>query len=285
MTIKILSPLVMSLAVAGASSQPDPSAKAMFYDPGDLGSVKAARPTQGLRPIMFARPFYRSGIHYWLETADGARVTEGVARGMKDRFTLHIRNNLGCCFLTVWDISGIGRQLTPMDDTVSGGGGGLRMSEEVYVVPGAFEFTSGESPTHLILVWARSQSEVAHSIERARARPREMAAWGLVREVEEATPGEIGTYVVNRRDGGVFAEIVFRSSPVAMEPATTEVQNNGHRAPSTEHEAPSTKHQAPSTRSRHRVKGVRSRADAGSGASSCDCRGMAGVHGRPADGR
>jgi hypothetical protein len=194
-------------------SQPVPAAKDMFYDPGDLGLVSAAEPRPPLRPIRYTDAFLRCGIHYWLETEDGTRVTESTAMEMPGRFTLHIRNNIGGGFLTVWDVTQ-GRELTPRDDRVSGGGrwSGYLMSDAVYRVPGAFEFSKGESATHLVLVWARSQSEVAHSAARARARVKEMNAWmPIVREIDDSTRGEVGTYVVNRRDGGVVAEIVFRA--------------------------------------------------------------------------
>ena len=86
------------------------------------------------------------------------------------------------------------------------------MSDDVYVVPGVFEFSSGESPTRVVIVWARSQTEVAHDAARARARLVDMPAFmPIVRETEESTPGEIGTYVVNRTNAGVSAEIVFRA--------------------------------------------------------------------------
>jgi hypothetical protein len=63
----------------------------------------------------------------------------------------------------------------------------------------------------LIIVWARSQSEVAVSAADARKRLIDMPAWmSIVSETDDATPGEIGTYVMNRRDAGVAAEILFR---------------------------------------------------------------------------
>lgn len=189
---------VAILAITGGFwPQPNPSAKAMFYDS--------------------ANPGCGCGIHYWLQNERGTPVTERAASGLTGRFTLHIRTNIRAGFLTVWDISGPGRQLTPMDPDQRVNAGGrlsgirIRTSEDIYVVPGNFEFNGGDSPTHLVINWARSQSEVAHSVDRARARPKEMSSWPIVREVDESTPGQIGTYVINRQDAGVFAEIVFRS--------------------------------------------------------------------------
>ena len=75
--------------------------------------------------------------------------------GVPGRFTVHLRNNIGDGFLTVWDVSQ-GRELTPRDERFSGGGrwSGYFMSDEVYVVPGTFEFSAGQAATHLVIVWA-----------------------------------------------------------------------------------------------------------------------------------
>jgi hypothetical protein len=196
------------------SLQSLPGAKAMFYDPGDHGAPPATQPGSTLRSINRTGPFLHCGIHYWFETEQGIAVTERAASGMSGKFTLHIRNNVGHGFLTVWEVNGEGRELTPKDPVHSGGGrwSGYAMSDEVYVVPRRFEFTTSSSPTHVVIVWARSQTEVAGSAARARQRVNDMPAWmPIVREAEEQTPGEIGTYVVNRTNAGVSAEIVFRS--------------------------------------------------------------------------
>jgi hypothetical protein len=75
------------------------------------------------------------------------------------------------------------------------------------------ESTTGLKPAKdLVLVWAPSQTEVAHTAARARESVKEMpAGMMIVREIDESTPGQVGTYVVNRADAGVVAEIVFRS--------------------------------------------------------------------------
>ena len=83
------------------------SAKAMFYDPGDLGESTRAM-ISGSRQIRYARPFVHSGIHFLLETQQGVPLTVTAARAAKGPFTLQIRNNIGGGFLTVWDISGRG---------------------------------------------------------------------------------------------------------------------------------------------------------------------------------
>ena len=204
---------VALLMSTGLWSQPVPGAKAMFYDPGDRGALPVTQPATGLRPIDSRGPFLHCGIHYWLETEAGARVTEATAKSRGGKFAVHIRNNVGGGFLTVWDVSGAGRELTPR--SVAGPAGkwaGYLMYDQVYAVPGKFEFTSAETAPHLIIVWARSQTEVAHSAQDARARVKQMPAWmKIVSESDELTPGEIGTYVMNRQDAGVVAEITFRS--------------------------------------------------------------------------
>ena len=134
-----------TLILLGLWLQAQPGAKAMFYDPGDRGAVPAMPPGAKLRPVDTRGPFFHCGIHYWLETEKGEPVTERTASGMPGKFTLHIRNNVAHGFLTVWDVSGEGRELTPMDPRYSGGGrwSGYGMADEVYVVPGGVRIHAG----------------------------------------------------------------------------------------------------------------------------------------------
>jgi hypothetical protein len=194
--------------------QPRPGAKVMFYDPGDLGVLPADQPAGVLRPVRYVDRALHCGIHYWLQTVDGTRMTERMARSATGPFTVHLRNNVGSGFLTVWNVS-TERQLTPLDPDprINGGGrwSGFQMSDAVYDVPGTFAFSNDDSATRLIIVWARSQTEVAASAAHARKRLIDMPAWmPIVSETDDATPGEIGTYVMNRTDAGVAAEILFR---------------------------------------------------------------------------
>ena len=177
-----------------------------------LLSIVWPQPLPTAKSVFYASMDVHCGIHYWLEAEDGTRLTEGTAAARQGRFTVHIRNNTCAGYLTVWNVS-IGRELTPRDERVSGGGrwSGYPMSDRAYVVPGTFEFLDGQGATHLVIVWARSQTEVAHTASDALARVKDMPRWmPIVREVEESTPGQIGTYVMNRRDAGVVTEIVFR---------------------------------------------------------------------------
>lgn len=60
--------------------------------------------------------------------------------------------------------------MTSKDARASGGWwSGYLMSGAVYRLPGSFQFTDA-SPTHLSIVWARSQTEVAHTAATARTR-------------------------------------------------------------------------------------------------------------------
>src|SRR5688572_19008796 len=179
-------PVVDTVLIAVLWSQSLPSAKSMFYDPGGVGC----------------------GIHFWLETEQGTRLSERAAARTPGKYTLHLRNNIGAGFLTVWDVTS-GRELTPKDERFSGGGrwSGYPMKDRSYLVPGTFEFAEGKAATHLVIVWARSQTEVAHTAPDALARLKEMPLWmPIVLEVDDSTPGEIGTYVMNRMDAGVVTE-------------------------------------------------------------------------------
>ena len=206
--------------VAWTGPQPGEGAKTLFYDPGSAGLSPAPDPPLRLRPIRHVASARRAdgslvhgGIHYWLESDNGAPIYEAAAREKPGRYSLHIRNNVGSGFLTVWDVNGEGRELTPREDPRWSG---FRPGLDEYVVPGTFEFASDESAAHVVIVWAWSQSEVGRDPASARRRVSEMSAWkrngvaAIIRESDDATPGEIGTYVVNRAEGGVVAEILFR---------------------------------------------------------------------------
>ena len=102
---------LMVVALSGSPSlplsgvQPLPGAKAMFYDPGDLGLLPAEQPAGRLRPVRYVDRAVHCGIHYWLQSADGTKMTERTARAATGPFTLHLRNSIGNGFLTVWNVS------------------------------------------------------------------------------------------------------------------------------------------------------------------------------------
>ena len=207
--------LIACALSASLWAQPAWGAKAMFYDPGRLGTWGGNKsPGSRLRPIDFARPFYHCGIHYWLENESGTPLTENAARGTTERVTLHVRNNIGGGWLTVWDVDGDGRELTPKQGRYSG----YLMTAEEYVVPGLLRFGAGASPKRLVIVWARRQPDVAHSADDARKRVKQMSGlkrdgvllYNILRETDDSTRGEIGTYVVNTECGGLFVDLMLR---------------------------------------------------------------------------
>lgn len=182
----------------------------MFYNPGGVGGETAPRfladPSRRIREVNYLTPLRHCGIHYWFENEKGIPLSENAARSQMGRFTLHIRASCNG-FLTVFDIES-GVELAPRTDPRWSG---YRLGDTIFRVPGVFESTGQGAGRHIIIVWARSQTEVAGNAEHARRRLVDMPVWmTIVRESDESTPGEIGTYVVNRGDAGVPAEIVFR---------------------------------------------------------------------------
>ena len=197
------------ICVAGQSS--GPGAKAMFYSPGGVGANPPIRfvsdPSHRLREVNRSSANRHCGLHFWLEDPTGKAVTVTAGSATAETYSLWVRASCDG-FLTAFDVTGSGRELTPrMDSRWSG----FELFDQVFRVPGSFRFSNPESQ-HIVLVWARSQTEVAGSAAHARQRlidmPRLMP---IVSESEESVAGEIGTYVVNRTDAGVPAEIVFRS--------------------------------------------------------------------------
>ena len=198
---------VAALIVSGFLVAPDqPGAKAMFYDPSDLGASPAAAGAR-LRPISLRRPFVHCGIEYWVESQSGVPMTLESASRIAGRYTLHIRSNIGEGFLAVFEVNGKQRELTPrMDPRWSG----FIMDGE-FALPEAFEFTHDETAEHLAITWARSQTELARNAATALDRVHALSKMPIVRESDDSTPGEIGTYVVNRVSAGLGVEIVFRT--------------------------------------------------------------------------
>jgi hypothetical protein len=191
-------------------------AKTMFYDPGDAraATVKASVADRGrLRPIVYAQPFPaygHVGIHYWFEDGNGRIFSENKAPAVKGPFTLHIRNNVGGGFLTVWSMNGDGAEVTPRE----GQWAGYRMTAETFVVPTKLQFLHAEQNLRLIIVFARSQTEMAASVESARNRLLDLGSRvgrdrlpQIIRATDDTTSGEIGTYVVNREGMPVAAEL------------------------------------------------------------------------------
>lgn len=105
------------------------------------------------RQILYARPFPSHGhvgVHYWFEDASGAIFSEEQAASTPGPFTLHVRNNVGAGFLTMWSTADGGVELTPR----YGNWSGHRMAEQVFVLPGVVPAT-GERSSRFVIVFAR----------------------------------------------------------------------------------------------------------------------------------
>jgi hypothetical protein len=88
----------------------------------------------------------------------------------------------------------------------------------VYAVPGDGQFASSGSAKSIIILFSRSETEQANSPASARVRFAAISARKardgstmMVRESDDSTLGEVGTYVVNRQGGPLAIEIVLRS--------------------------------------------------------------------------
>ena len=195
-------------------------AKTMFYDPAGVGTggkeASAANATR-LRQILWARPFPQFGyvgIHYWFEDARGHPLSETTAAQSTEPVTLRIRGNVDA-FLTMWSVGGEGEELTPREHPRWSG---YLMRTEPFVVPRKLRFVSGDKAARFVVVFGRSQTEMASSRDSALDRLRDLGSRigkdgtpQILREVDDATPGEIGTYVVNRQGSPLAAEIVLRA--------------------------------------------------------------------------
>lgn len=205
------------LAGLSASVQsPELSIKEMFYNPGGVTTMKAVAylpdVNRRLREVNYSLPLRHCGIHFWFENENGSTFDENLARKRGGRFVVWIRASCNGA-ITVFDLTAQSPELTPRTYQDSSG---LVLDDRLFRVPGDFEL--GESPTkRLIIVWARSQTEMARNVDHAPVRLREMTEWAsdgrplIVHASDSMTSGEIGNYVVNRRDGGVAAEIQFTS--------------------------------------------------------------------------
>jgi hypothetical protein len=83
-------------------------------------------------------------------------------------------------------------------------------------VPGTSAPVNGQA-THVLILFARSQTEQVDSLAGCRAKLERLSAGmandgepSLVLETDRVTPGEIGTYVVHRGGAQAAAELVIR---------------------------------------------------------------------------
>ena len=189
-------------------------AKALFYDAGGLGMPEGAQGAE-LRAITIAPHEVNGGgrlpvgMHVWLETERGAPISHRAASTTPGKYTLHIRhNNQVSGWLSVWQVNGEGRDLTPRTDERWGG---YRVQRQ-FRVPGTFEFAAGDAAPHIIIVLARSQTEIPRGAADARVRLVQIPTFfSNITETDESTIGEIGTYVMSRTGGPTVAEVILRT--------------------------------------------------------------------------
>ena len=170
---------IATLLAVGLSSSTQSGAKALF----------------GSR-----NPRQNVGIHAWLQSRDGTRLTPSSAAAFTGPFTLHVRSNTAG-FLGVWTTSD-GAMLTPMSDGYSGH---LLPELAEYVVPGDFRLSRSQSDGRVIVLFARSQTEQVREAKQAAEKldrlTRAMNLDGhpsMVTEVDDSRGTSTGTYVVNR---------------------------------------------------------------------------------------
>lgn len=200
-----------------------PGAKALFYDPAaGQASLSAGSPSPatGLTPVHTIGTAF-VGVHYWFENDRGVKFADPASAGLGARVRMHLRGNTGA-FLTVWmsDSAHKSLGLTPRSDAgPEGRWTGYRQDRDVdYVVAGDFEVAPVERATRIIFLLARSQTEQVDSfsacqekLQRIVGRTASDGESVLVREVDRATPGQLGTYVVNRSGGQAGEELAIAS--------------------------------------------------------------------------
>lgn len=206
---------------------PYPGAKALFYDPatGQASvSLVLPSPLTGLTPVQ-TRGTTFVGVHYWFENDRGVKFADPVSAGLGAKVRMHLRGNTPA-FLTVWmrDATHTSLELTPRS---AAGPNALWTGDRVdgdldYVVIGDFQVVPAERASRIIFLLARSQTEQVRSfsecqekLQRIASRTASDGGSVLVREVDRATPGQVGTYVVHRRGGQVGEEVAIASTAEA----------------------------------------------------------------------
>ena len=200
---------VEAIVTRGVASRVVVSVVAAFLIPGSAAEPVGAK---ALFDGAFRGPV---GIHYWFENGRGSRSSEARAAGAGAHVRLHIRSNVDG-FLTVWTADqsgGGGVQLTPMEGQWSGY---LLRAGREYVVPGDLAVSSAEPATRVLVLFARAQMEQVGSAADAREKIQRLSAaigrdgaLSIVRETDDASPGQVGNYVVHREGAQAGAEIVI----------------------------------------------------------------------------
>lgn len=209
--------LTALLATLGTPGHAQSGAKAMFYDPAGVGAppIKAGQSAMPhVRPIAYSYPFPafgNVGVHYWLQDGDGRMFDEVGAASARGPLTLHVRSNVGG-YVSIWSLTGKGAELTPRSDPRWAG---YRLGTETLTVSDATLDPTSQA-ARFIMIFGRSQTEQAASVESAVRRLRELTSRAgrdgelqIVRETDVTTPQEFGTYVVNREGMPLAVEIVL----------------------------------------------------------------------------
>jgi hypothetical protein len=183
-------------------------AKALFYDSVTGQATPASpSPVTGLTPVQTLGTAF-VGVHYWFENDHGVKFADPANAGLGARLRMHLRGNTSA-FLTVWMSNSTHKSLeltTRSDAGPNGRWTGYLLARDLdYVVNGDFEVAPAERATRIIFLLARSQTEQVDSfsgcqekLQRIASRTASDGEPALVREVDRATPGQLGTYVVNR---------------------------------------------------------------------------------------
>jgi hypothetical protein len=220
---------VVGFPAVEGQNLPSPAgvAQAMFYSPGTFDAQNLRTPpavTNGLSPVSVGG-VQLVGLHFWFENASGVRFAEAVAAGMGAHVTMHLRSNVGA-FLTVWlrDATHDSLELTPRTDAgPQGAWTGYRLqADREYVVPRDFVIVAGDAGVHVAMLLARSQTEQVgtyaqcqEKLSRIANRPAADGQSELATQIDRATAGQIGRYVVNRRGAQTGADIVLHATVTA----------------------------------------------------------------------
>ena len=149
-------------------------------------------------------------------------AADPASAGLGARVRMHLRGNTEA-FLTVWMSDSTHKSLELTTRSVAGPEGrwtGYRLDRDLdYVVNGDFEVAPVERPTRIIFLLARSQTEQVDSFSACQGKLQRIASRTaldggsvLVREVDRATPGQVGTYIVNRGGGQTGEEFAIAST-------------------------------------------------------------------------
>jgi hypothetical protein len=139
------------------------------------------------------------GIHYWLERADGSRLS--VDRAAPDTpYTLHIVTNTGA-FLTVWATAD-GAELTPR--ATQWPGLDLKPNGE-FVPSGKFRLAPESASARVFMLLARSQTEQVGSVADGLAKLERLKPSIATETVDGGA--DLGTYVVNVRGAQAAATV------------------------------------------------------------------------------